>query len=58
MAKRRDDGEGQGGRHVTKKAPEETAETDDCRCKEVSKKTPRELLKVMVGDLSFWKKKK
>ncbi|MDA8432569.1 MAG: hypothetical protein M0Z60_06360 [Nitrospiraceae bacterium] len=31
---------------------------DDCRCKEMSKKTPRELLKVAIGDLSFWKKKK
>ncbi len=30
----------------------------ECRCKEMSKKTPRELLKVMVDDLSFWKKKK
>jgi hypothetical protein len=33
-------------------------EEDACRCEEMSKKTPRELLKVMVGDLSFWKKKK
>ena len=29
---------------------------DDCRCKEVSKKTPMELLKLMINDLSIWKK--
>ena len=29
---------------------------DDCRCKEVSKKTAPELLRVMIGDLAFWKK--
>ncbi len=37
--------------------PAAQAEADDCRCKEMSKKTPRELLKAMIGDLSFWKKK-
>ena len=31
--------------------------TDDlCRCKEASKMTPGELLKLMIGDLTFWKK--
>jgi hypothetical protein len=29
---------------------------DDCRCKEASRMTPRELLKLMIGDLTFWKK--
>jgi hypothetical protein len=29
---------------------------DSCRCKEVAKKTPKELLKVAIDDLSFWKK--
>ena len=29
---------------------------DDCRCKEVSKKTVPELLKIMIDDLAFWKK--
>ncbi|MBF0557950.1 MAG: hypothetical protein HQL08_04120 [Nitrospirae bacterium] len=29
---------------------------DDCRCKEVSKKTPMELLKLMINDLAIWKK--
>jgi hypothetical protein len=38
--------------------PAVQGEPDDCRCKEMSKKTPRELLGVMIGDLSFWKKKK
>ena len=31
---------------------------DACRCKEVSKMTPRELIKLMIRDLSFWKKAK
>ncbi len=29
-----------------------------CRCKEMAKKTPAELLKTVISDLSFWKKKK
>jgi hypothetical protein len=29
---------------------------DACRCKEVSEKTPRELLELMFSDLAFWKK--
>lgn len=33
----------------------ETAE-DSCRCKEVSKKTVPEMLKLMMSDLAFWKK--
>lgn len=35
---------------------EESAEIA-CRCKEVSKKTIPEMLKLMIGDLAFWKKK-
>jgi hypothetical protein len=31
---------------------------ESCRCKEVAKKTPKELLKVAIDDLSFWKKTK
>jgi hypothetical protein len=31
---------------------------ESCRCKEVAKKTPKELLKLAVEDLVFWKKKK
>jgi hypothetical protein len=33
-------------------------DSEDCRCKEVSKKTFPQLLKVMIGDLAFWKKAK
>jgi hypothetical protein len=29
---------------------------DSCRCKEVSKKTIPEMLKLMLNDLAFWKK--
>ena len=28
---------------------------DTCRCKETSKMTPRELLRLMISDLAFWK---
>lgn len=31
-------------------------ERDDCRCKETSRMSPRELLKLMMSDLAFWKK--
>ena len=31
---------------------------ESCRCKEISKKSIPELLKVAVTDLSFWKKGK
>ncbi len=31
---------------------------DACRCKETSQMTPRELLRVMISDLAFWKKEK
>jgi len=31
---------------------------DSCRCKEVSKKTFPEMLKLMISDLAFWKKTK
>ncbi|HTG00094.1 MAG TPA: hypothetical protein VK654_05860 [Nitrospirota bacterium] len=35
-----------------------TVPDDACRCKEVSKMTPRELLDLMMKDLAFWKKEK
>jgi hypothetical protein len=44
-----------------KKAAEDRARAgkdDDCRCKETSKMTPRELLGLMISDLAFWKKSK
>jgi len=31
---------------------------DTCRCKETSEMTPRELLRLMFSDLTFWKKGK
>jgi hypothetical protein len=31
---------------------------DACRCKEVSVMTPRELLRLTISDLAFWKKAK
>ena len=36
----------------------EAANPESCRCKEVSKKTPREMLGLMIDDLTFWKKQK
>jgi hypothetical protein len=43
-----------------KNTPEnQTAGSEDaCRCKETSKMTPRELLGLMMSDLTFWKKAK
>ena len=35
-----------------------TAGGDDCRCKEVADMTPRQLLRLMMRDLAFWKKVK
>ena len=32
--------------------------SENCRCKEASSMTPRELLALMVKDLAFWKKGK
>ncbi len=32
--------------------------TENCRCKEASRMTPAELLKLMINDLAFWKKDK
>ncbi len=35
------------------------ADSDEtCRCKETSEMTPRQLFKLMTGDLAFWKKAK
>jgi hypothetical protein len=31
---------------------------DACRCKEASEMKPRELLRLMISDLAFWKKTK
>lgn len=31
---------------------------EPCRCKEVARKTPGELLRLMISDLAFWRKSK
>jgi hypothetical protein len=47
------------GKEREKKPAELHAGHDDsCRCKETSEMTPRELLKLMMKDLAFWKKDK
>ncbi len=38
--------------------PQAGADNDICRCKETSEMTPRELFKLMINDLSFWKRVK
>ena len=40
------------------KTAERHADDDACRCKETSHMTPRELLRLMMNDLAFWKKAK
>ncbi len=30
----------------------------ECRCNETSRMSPRELLRLMIDDLAFWKKNK
>jgi hypothetical protein len=53
---------GPGKKPLEKGSPvvRETGEAgeDSCRCKEVSKKSLPELLKVVISDLTFWKKAK
>lgn len=34
------------------------AKEDACRCKETSRMTPRQLIGLMISDLTFWKKEK
>jgi hypothetical protein len=57
------------GEHMAKRddynrdKPVKKGRTDEndqnaCRCREVSKKSLPELLKLMAGDLAFWKKTK
>ena len=46
------DQENTAARHVHENTEE------DCRCKEVSRKSVPELFKLMVSDLAFWKKDK
>jgi hypothetical protein len=36
----------------------EEAGENNCRCKEVSKMKPSEMLRLVIGDLAFWRKAK
>ena len=52
---------GQGGsdkENKTAERPERATNEDVCRCKEVSEMKPRQLLKLMISDLTSRKKKK
>jgi len=46
------------GERREKKPQDVHAGDDPCRCQETSNMTPRELLRLMLSDLSFWKKTK
>ncbi|MBZ0156914.1 MAG: hypothetical protein K8I29_11990 [Alphaproteobacteria bacterium] len=45
---------GEGDEHPERKAEESGG--DECRCKEVARKSFPELLRLMLHDLAFWKK--
>jgi len=47
-----------GKKNKTAGWPEGATKDDFCRCKEVSKMKPRQLLRLMISDLTFWKKRK
>jgi hypothetical protein len=49
---------GQGNEKKPAEAQAGAGKDDACRCKETSQMTPRELLKLMMNDLAFWKKEK
>ena len=49
---------GQGNEKKPAQAQAGAGKDDACRCKETSQMTPRELLKLMMNDLAFWKKEK
>jgi len=61
MAKKGQRTEGPDKKPVDKGRPDASGAGDNtaegCRCKEVAKKTPRELLKMMLSDLTFRKRK-
>jgi hypothetical protein len=50
--------ETQPGGPVAEKIVGPQALGDDCRCKETALMTPRQLLRRMMDDLSFWKRAK
>ncbi len=47
-----------GKRGGLEEVPVMPGKEEPCRCKETSEMTPRELINLMIRDLSFWKKKK
>jgi hypothetical protein len=49
---------GQGNEKKLAEAQAGAGKGDACRCKETSQMTPRELLKLMMNDLAFWRKEK
>ena len=49
----RDPKSGSAGAERTERS---SASDDACRCKETANMTPRELLRLMMRDLTFWKK--
>ncbi len=51
-----DSGRGSEAKETPKEGKAREGE-ENCRCKEVSKKNTRGLIKLMLSDLSFWKKK-
>ncbi len=62
MTRQKQDYESSDKRPDKKKNPAEQEAGEageiECRCKEVSKKTLHELLRLMIKDLAFWKKTK
>lgn len=51
-------GQGAVRQNETARPHAEAGHDDDCRCKETSVMTPRQLLKLMMRDLAFWKRPK
>ncbi len=49
---------GVSGNEEKSEKPQAGAVNDACRCKETAGMTPRELFKLMINDLSFWKRAK
>ncbi len=50
---------GSGKKPVEKeKEPKKEEVGESCRCEEVARKTPRELFRLMLSDLAFWRRKK
>lgn len=50
------DGSGQGKEGAGELSKAGKLRGDDCRCKETSQMTPRQLLGLMLSDLAFWMK--